>query len=157
MRCERQEDEKKVLQLVVFQLGEEIYGIDIAEIVEIIPMQAITHVPGTAAFVEGVINLRGRIIPIINLRKRLGLSSQDNGKATRIIVVEVRPDTIGMIVDAVKEVLHLDTSNIEPPSPVVASVDTEYIRGVGKLPDGLLVLLDLERVLAREKKDMPRK
>lgn len=137
-------------QLVVFQLGEETYGIDIAQVQEIIRMQEITEVPGAPGFVEGVINLRGRVIPVIDLRKRFALSQREDQKSTRIIVVEVLPHTVGMIVDAVDEVLRMNEDQIEPPSPLIASIDTEYLRGVGKLPDRLLVLLDLSKVLKKE-------
>ncbi len=154
MEKDEQHNVREEIQLVAFQLGEETYGIDIAQVVEIIRMQTITQIPGAPGFVEGVINLRSRVIPVIDLRKRFGLSFREDTKTTRIIVVEVHPHTVGMIVDAVEEVLRLETSNIEPPSPMVASVDAEYIRGVGKLGERLLVLLDLARVLVKEEKEV---
>ncbi|HSV32346.1 MAG TPA: chemotaxis protein CheW [Atribacteraceae bacterium] len=139
-------------QLVAFQLGEETYGIDIARVQEIIRLQQITEVPGAPDFVEGVINLRGRVIPVIDLRKRFALAKREDRKSARIIVVEVHPHTVGMIVDAVDEVLRITEDQIEPPSPLIASIEAEYIRGVGKLPDRLLVLLDLGKVLKKEEK-----
>ncbi|MGQ9473595.1 MAG: chemotaxis protein CheW [Candidatus Caldatribacteriaceae bacterium] len=141
------------LQLVAFQLGEESYGVDIAQVQEIIRMQPVTKVPGAPTFVEGVINLRGRVIPVLDLRKRFNLPARQDTKDTRIVVVEVPPHTVGMIVDAVDEVLRINEEKVEPPSPFIASVDTEYLKGVGKLEGKLLILLDLAKVLSKEEKN----
>ncbi|MEN3185354.1 MAG: chemotaxis protein CheW [Atribacterota bacterium] len=141
------------LQLVAFQLGEESYGVDIAQVQEIIRMQPVTKVPGAPTFVEGVINLRGRVIPVLDLRKRFNLPARQDTKDTRIVVVEVPPHTVGMIVDAVDEVLRISDDKVEPPSPFIASIDTEYLRGVGKLEGKLLILLDLSKVLSKEEKN----
>ncbi|MCX7667746.1 MAG: chemotaxis protein CheW [Atribacterota bacterium] len=141
------------LQLVAFQLGEESYGVDIAQVQEIIRMQPVTKVPGAPTFVEGVINLRGRVIPVLDLRKRFNLPARQDTKDTRIVVVEVPPHTVGMIVDAVDEVLRISEDKVEPPSPFIASIDTEYLRGVGKLEGKLLILLDLSKVLSKEEKN----
>lgn len=141
------------LQLVAFQLGEESYGVDIAQVQEIIRMQPVTKVPGAPTFVEGVINLRGRVIPVLDLRKRFNLPTRQDTKDTRIVVVEVPPHTVGMIVDAVDEVLRITEDRVEPPSPFIASIDTEYLRGVGKLEGKLLILLDLSKVLSKEEKN----
>lgn len=134
-------------QLVVFDLGGESYGVDIAAVNTIIRMQEITRIPRSAEFVEGVINLRGSIIPVIDLRKRFGLEVSQATKASRIVVVEAVGQMIGMIVDAVAETLRLPSDAIEPPSPVVASIDSEYLRGVGKQDNRLVILLDIEKVL----------
>lgn len=134
-------------QLVVFQLGDETYGVDISTVREIIRMQSITQVPRTPEFVEGVINLRGRVIPVIDLHKRFGLPPVKETAQSRIIVVEVGGVTVGMIVDSVSEVLRLPTASIDPPPPDVSGVDTAYLRGVGKLEDQLIILLDLDKVL----------
>lgn len=141
------------LQLVAFQLGEESYGVDIAQVQEIIRMQPVTKVPGVPTFVEGVINLRGRVIPVLDLRKRFNLPARQDTKDTRIVVVEVPPHTVGMIVDAVDEVLRINEEKVEPPSPFIASIDTEYLKGVGKLEGKLLILLDLTKVLSKEEKN----
>lgn len=141
------------LQLVAFQLGEESYGVDIAQVQEIIRMQPVTKVPGAPTFVEGVINLRGRVIPVLDLRKRFNLPARRDTKDTRIVVVEVPPHTVGMIVDAVDEVLRINEEKVEPPSPFIASIDTEYLKGVGKLEGKLLILLDLAKVLSKEEKN----
>lgn len=135
-------------QLVVFELSNEHYGVDISAVNTIIRMQEITEVPRTPRFVEGVINLRGSIIPVIDLRKRFGLPAGDTTKASRIVVVEAAGQMIGMVVDAVAETLRLACNSIEPPSPVVVSVDSEYLRGIGMQGDRLVILLDLDKVLS---------
>ncbi|WP_412710084.1 chemotaxis protein CheW [Atrimonas thermophila] len=150
MQAER-EVHTQELQLVAFRLGKETYAVDIQQVQEIIRMQQITAVPGAPFFVEGVINLRGRIIPVIDLRKRLGLPQGEKTDEVRIVVVEIPPHKVGMVVDAVEEVLRLSMEDIEPPSTLVASVDEQYLKGVGKTGDRLVVLLDLEAILKKEK------
>jgi purine-binding chemotaxis protein CheW len=135
-------------QLVVFELSGEFYGVDISAVNTIIRMQEITEIPRSPDFVEGVINLRGSIIPVIDLRKRLGLKVSEPTRASRIIVIEANNQMIGMVVDAVAETIRLPQNAVEPPSPIVLSADVEYVRGIGKLPDRLVVLLDLDKVLA---------
>ena len=139
-------------QLVVFQLGAELYGVDIARVHEIIRLQTITRVPRAPSFVEGVINLRGKVIPVVDLRRRFGLPLADHTRATRTVVVEIGDQVVGIVVDGVSEVLRVNTSIVEPPSPVVAGVDSEYLHGIAKLPERLVILLDLDRVLAREER-----
>lgn len=139
-------------QLVVFGLGDEVYGVDISRVQEIIRMQDITQVPGAPHFVEGVINLRGRIIPVIDLRRRFGLHDVQAGASSRIVVVETEGHVIGMIVDAVSEVLRVSTTCIEPPSPLLTGIDSEYIRGIAKLEERLIILLQLDKVLTGDQK-----
>jgi len=143
-----------VLQLVSFNLGDEEYGVDILRVQEINRMVHITRVPKAPEFVEGVINLRGKVIPIVDLRKRFGLTVKPHDKNTRIIVVDIDGQTVGLIVDGVSEVLRFSMDTIEPPPAMVTGVDAEYIWGVGKLEDRLLILLDLSKVLAKEEKDI---
>src|SRR4030088_1659713 len=138
------------LQLVVFQLGAELYGVEIARVHEIIRLQAVTRVPHAPAFVEGVINLRGKVIPVVDLRRRFGLPLAEHTRASRIVVVEIGDQVVGIVVDGVSEVLRINPALIEPPSPVVAGIDSEYLRGIARLPDRLVILLDLDRVFARE-------
>jgi purine-binding chemotaxis protein CheW len=140
------------LQLVVFQLGVELYGVEIACVHEIVRMQTITRVPRAPAFVEGVINLRGRVIPVIDLRRRFNLPAAAHTRASRIVVVEIGDQVVGLVVDGVSEVLRVDTALVEPPSPVVAGIDSEYLQGIARLPERLVILLDLDRVLAREER-----
>jgi purine-binding chemotaxis protein CheW len=139
-------------QLVVFQLGAELYGVEIAGVHEIIRFQAITRVPRAPAFVEGIINLRGKVIPVVDLRRRFGLPAATQTRASRIVVVEIGDQVVGIIVDAVIEVLRINASTVEPPSPVVAGLDSEYLHGIAKLPERLVMLLDLDRVLARDER-----
>src|SRR5438132_7750146 len=139
-------------QLVGFQLGAELYGVEISRVHEIIRLQAVTRVPRTPTFVEGVINLRGKVIPVVDLRRRFGLPTAEHTRASRIVVVEIGDQVVGIIVDGVSEVLRVSSGTIEPPSPVVAGVDSEYIHGIAKLPERLVILLDLDRVLARDER-----
>src|SRR5438067_6033582 len=139
-------------QLVVFQLGAELYGVEIARVHEIIRLQTVTRVPRAPSFVEGVINLRGRVIPVVDMRRRFGLPTAEHTRATRIVVVEIGDQVVGIIVDGVSEVLRVTSGTIEPPSPVVAGLDSEYIHGIAKLPERLVILLDLERILARDER-----
>lgn len=135
-------------QLVVFELAGEHYGVDIAAVESIIKMQTITAVPHAPAFVEGVINLRGKVLPVVDLRERFGLPSQEIGSDSRIIVVNLTSMEIGMIVDAVSEVLTVSDSAIEPPPPLVITIDSSFITGIAKMADRLIILLDLSRVLS---------
>src|SRR4030088_210732 len=139
-------------QLVVFQLGAELYGVDIARVHEIIRLQAVTRVPRAPSFVEGVINLRGKVIPVVDLRRRFGLPSAEHTRASRIVVVEIGDQVVGIVVDGVSEVLRVNGATIEPPSPVVAGVESDYLQGIAKLPDRLVILLNLDRVLARDER-----
>lgn len=145
---------EKEVQLVVFELknGETSteYGVTITNVQEIKRLISPTKLPEAPAFVEGVINLRGKVIPLIDLRKRFGVNAAENTDDTRIIVVSIKGQTVGIIVDSVKEVLRLPESSIEPPPPVIAGITATYFTGVGKLENRLLVLLDLDSILNEE-------
>lgn len=134
-------------QLVVFEVGDESFGIDISLVQEIIRLQPITEVPRAPMYVKGVINLRGKVIPVIDLRERFSIGMNEESKATRIVVVDVLGNIVGMIVDAVSEVLRLATDSIEPPSNIVGSVGSQYLSGIGKHEDQLIILLDLDKLL----------
>ncbi len=136
--------------LVVARLAGESYGISIDAVRTIIRVPEITEIPRAPSFVEGIINLRGAIVPVIDLRKRLGLPVQPLDRSARIVVVETPDGQIGLLVDAVTRTLVLSGEQIEPTSPIVVSVDTAYVRGVGKLEDELVILLDVERVLTAD-------
>ncbi|NLY41770.1 MAG: purine-binding chemotaxis protein CheW [Desulfovibrionales bacterium] len=153
MADEHKRQETELLQLVTFSIGDEEFGVEILKVQEIIRMLEITKVPKAPAFVEGVINLRGKVIPILDLRKRFGLSARNHDKNTRIIVIEINSMIVGFIVDSVSEVLRLPASTVEPPPPVVAGLDSDYISGVGKLEDRLLIMLDLNRLLSNEERE----
>lgn len=137
-----------VHQLASFKLAGEEYGIDIAVVQEIVRMSTVTRVPRAPEFIEGVINLRGKIVPVLDLRKRFGMPAVEPTKATRIIIIEVAGKTVGLIVDAVREVLRLSSDAIDPtPEMVTSEVDAAFFKGVGKLEDRLIILLDLNRLL----------
>lgn len=140
-------------QLVVFQLAGEFYAVDIHQVREIIRMPEVTRVPRTPDFVEGVINLRGSVIPIIDLRKRFGMDAVEANDEQRIVVVELEDKTLGVIVDAVTEVLRIERDKIEPPSPYIVSVDTQYIKGIARLEERLVILLDVARVLSTDERE----
>ena len=141
-----------LLQLVSFVIEKEEFGIDILNVQEIIHPVAITRVPGAPSFVEGVINLRGRIVPVIDLRKRFGLPPRPIDRHTRIVVVELSNRVIGFMMDAVREVLRVSRTVIEPPPELALGIDAHYICGVAKLEDRVLILLELEAVLSAEEK-----
>jgi len=147
-------ENQELLQLVSFHIGEEEFCVDILKVQEIIRIMQITKMPNLPEFVEGIINLRGRVIPIIDLRIRLGLEKKAHSGTTRIIVVEIEGRTVGFIVDSVSEVLRIPRSITEAPPEIVSNINSEYITAIGKLEDRLLILLDLEKVLSEEEKKM---
>ena len=138
---------EELLQLVSFNIGSEEYGVDILKVQEINRMVEITKVPQAPRYVEGVINLRGKVIPIVDLRKRFDLDIKEYDKNTRIVVVDINGTILGMVVDSVSEVLRLPSSTIEPPPEIVTGINAEYIKGVAKLEDRLLIFLDLSKVI----------
>ncbi|MGQ9778465.1 MAG: chemotaxis protein CheW [Bacillota bacterium] len=143
------EQRAETVQLLVFKLGEEEYAVDILQARGIEHLdQGITRVPKAPSFVEGVINLRGEIVPIVDLRKRFGLEVRPIGYDTRVIVVEVAGNLVGMIVDAIVEVLRVPSSSIEPAPEITKGVDAYYLAGVVKLENRLIVLFNLERALS---------
>jgi purine-binding chemotaxis protein CheW len=139
-------------QLVVFELANESYGLDIGDVESIIKLQDITVVPNAPSFVEGVTNLRGTVLPVIDLRRRFGLPEAEPTKDTRIVVVDAGGTNVGMIVDAVTEVLRVAEASIEPPSPLVISVSSTFITGIAKVEEKLVILVDLGKVLSVEEK-----
>lgn len=137
-------------QLVVFTLAAESYAVDINMVKEIIQMQPITRVPGTPLSVEGVINLRGSVIPIVDLRKRFQLTSIDRTKETRIVVVSCKGSEVGVVVDSVAEVLRIPVDSIEPASSVFTDEHLEHLLGIVKLANRLVILLDMDQVLSKQ-------
>ncbi len=128
-------------QLVALEIAGEIYGVDISLIHGIIMMQEITRIPHAPAFVEGVTNLRGRVIPVLDLRKRFGLPEAERTKENRIVIV-----------DGVSEVLRISADAIEPTPPIVTGLESAYLRGVGKVDDRLIILLDVRKVLSESER-----
>ncbi len=142
--------ENPVLQFVGFRLAEEDYAIAITKIQEIILMKPITRLPQSPGFIEGLINLRGSVIPIVNLRKRFGLAPRDLDEETRTIVVNVHDKTVGCVVDAVTQVMRINRDQIQPPPLGVAAGAYQYLAGLARLDDRLLILLDIEKVFEAE-------
>lgn len=136
-----------LIQLVTFRIGEEEFGVDILAVQEIIRMMQITMVPRAPEFIEGVINLRGKVIPVINMRTRFNKPALNQDNNTRIVVMELENKIVGFLVDGVSEVLRIPESTVEDPPPVVAGIGSEYIRGIGKLDNRLLILLNLDNLL----------
>ncbi|WP_010093398.1 chemotaxis protein CheW [Ornithinibacillus scapharcae] len=139
--------EKKV---IVFQLKDEEFAVSVQQIGSIERIETITRVPNTAKFVKGVINLRGVVTPIIDLRSRLGIEESDYTESTRIIIVYLDDMEVGLIVDAANDVIDISTDAIEPAPEVIGAVNADYIEGVAKLENRLLILLDLKKVLTYE-------
>jgi purine-binding chemotaxis protein CheW len=134
-------------QLVVFRLAAETYGVDVNQVQSIIEMQPMTRIPGAPGFIEGVINLRGSIVPVIDLRARFGLPASSESKGV-IVIVELDGQQIGMMVDRVTDVTKVSSATIVLPSPLLTSVDTAYLRGIVRLTERLIILLDLNRVFS---------
>lgn len=137
-------------QYIVFRLGEEEYGVEILQVQTIERMLKITRVPHAPDFVEGVTNLRGMVVPIIDLRKRLGLPEKEATDETRIITVKMNEMMVGMIVDSASDVVKVPEDVIEPPPSIIGGVESTYLEGVAKLENRLLILLNLAEVLKKE-------
>jgi purine-binding chemotaxis protein CheW len=137
-------------QLVVFNLGEESYAINIALVREIIHVQTITRVPGISCSMEGVINLRGSVIPIIDLRKRFRFTTKEHDKYTRIVVVNCKGQDVGIIVDSVAEVLRIPVDSIESATSLFNNDHLEHLLGIVKLTDRLIILLNMDQILTSQ-------
>jgi purine-binding chemotaxis protein CheW len=137
------------LHIVGFRVGTETFGVPIKCVHEIVRVPAITSVPDSPEFVEGVINLRGKIVSVVDLRKRFGETKTDAHKKNRVIVVESEGKLVGLIVDAASEVMRIPNADIEPPPSILQNSESSYVTGVGKLHNRLIILVDLKRVLQR--------
>jgi len=147
-------DERDELQLVTFTIGEQ-YGVPITQVQEIIRVGNITKVPNSLPYMEGLINLRGRVLPVLKLRKRLKLPEKGLSQESRIVVVEASTKTIGLLVDAVSHVIKVSPEVVDKTPEEVLEVDSDYITGVCKLTNGLVILIDLERLIRREDIEIP--
>jgi purine-binding chemotaxis protein CheW len=143
----KEKEQDEILQLVSFKVGTEEFAIDILKVNEIIRFMEITKIPNSPVYVEGIINLRGKVVPVVDLRIKMGLPPRENDSDSRIIVVELHNKVIGFKVDAVYEVLRIPRSITETPPEMVSNVDSQYITSVGKIDDRLLILLDIEKML----------
>lgn len=140
---------EKDLQVVGFRIGSETFGVRIGSVREIVRVPEITAVPNAPETIEGVINLRGKIIPVMDLRKRFGKADAQPDKKNRILVVELEKKLLGLIVNSASEVIKIPPSEIEPPGTVFAEGESNYVTGVGKLNGRLIILLDIEKLLHR--------
>lgn len=138
------------VKVIVFRLVDEEYGVEVSQVRSIERMQNITRVPRTPEFVKGVINLRGVVTPIIDLKTRFSLGNEEYSDATRIIIVAVEDMEVGLIVDAANDVIDIPLSSIEQPPAVVGGIKATYLRGVAKLQNRLLIMLNLDKVLSSE-------
>jgi len=139
-------------QLVIFELGAENFGIEIASVEGINKMMDITKIPKAPDYMLGITNLRGSVLPVIDLQKRFGMAEQEHTSETRIVVASMDGVKIGMVVSAVSEVLTIDDKVIEPPPPLMSNINSEYIVGVAKIDKRLVILLDLAKVLSADEK-----
>jgi len=142
----------RILQLVTFTLGGEEYAVNILKVQEINRMKEITRVPNAPYYVEGVINLRGKVIPVVSLRKMFGLPEEDMAQQ-KIMIMDIHGVTIGLIVDTVSEVLRISANIVEPPPVMTYSVSSEFISGIAKLEDRLIILINMDRLIGKDKTD----
>lgn len=144
----------ELIQLVSFLLGNEEYGVEVLKVREIIRMTSITKMPNTPDYVEGIINLRGKVIPIISMRRRFGLPESDHDGHTRIMVMDVAGGLTGFIVDGVSEVIRIHSEEIQPPPPMVSgSIDQAFVTGVFNHADHLLIIMDVDRMFSPDERD----
>ncbi len=143
-------DEIHDVQVACFQLGEDLYAVDIMRIKEIIRPQKLTHLPKVPAFVEGVINLRGTVIPVVDLRMRFDLPDRAVDERTRLLIVMVAKQALGLIVDDVTEVISVAVKDIKPPPLVAGGIGAEYILGVCLAGDDMIMLLNIDRILTEQ-------
>lgn len=140
-------------QLVVFELENEKYGVDIASVEGIIKMQEITRLPHAPEFIEGITNLRGTIVPVVDLRTRFGLPPKEPTRDTRIVIANMDSSKVGIIVDAVTQVIRVPEDKIEPPPQMSVTINSAFIKNIAKLESELVILLDLGKVLSIEERE----
>lgn len=140
---------EELLQLVTFNLDNEEYAVDILKVQEINRMTEITRVPNSPAYVEGVVNLRGKVIPVINIRTKFNLEAKESDSRSRIMIMDIEGITMGVVVDSVSEVLRIPGSIVEPTPPMAYNISTEFMKGIAKFEDRLIILLDLDRMLGK--------
>lgn len=146
--AKNQQTEAELKQLISFVVGKEEYGMEIVRVKEVIRTPEITRLPKAPSFVKGIINLRGDVIPVVDLRDEFGLEATEFSASTRVIIVDVDGKLVGMIVDAASEVIRIPTDQIEPPPPIAGGLPNELIDGVGKIGDRLIVLLNIDTLLS---------
>lgn len=141
------------LQCVTFMIGEETYGVDVLKVHEIIGMARITSIPNMERFMKGVINLRGSVVPVVDMRARFSMAQKEYDRFTVIIIAEVSEKLVGMIVDSVADVVVLPAARIQDTPNFSSRIDVEFIRGIGQVDDTLIILLDVDRILSADELD----
>lgn len=141
---------EQILQLVTFTLEKEEYAVDILSVQEINRITEITRVPNAPDYVEGVINLRGKVIPVVNLRKKFGLDNRETDDSSRVIIMDIQGVTYGLVVDSVSEVLRIPANIVEPPPPMASSMSSMFIKGIAKLENRLIILIDIDKCLGQQ-------
>ena len=140
----------EMLQLVTFKLAGQKYAVNILKVQEINNMKEITSIPNAPSYLEGAVNLRGKVIPVLNLRKKFAFEEKAADELSKIVIMDVRGVIMGLMVDAVSDVLRIPRDLVEPQPPVSSNVSTEFISGIAKLEEGLVILLDMDRLLDDE-------
>ena len=143
-------EEQSHREFLSFRLGNEEYGIDILKVQEIRGCDHVTAIANTPEFIKGVIDLRGIIVPIIDMRVKFALAQADYNDFTVVIIINVAERVVGMVVDGVSDVITLDAQQVKPPPALSASLDTQYIMGLGKIADRMIILLDIEQLMTSE-------
>lgn len=138
------------MQVVCFNIGTEEYGVEILKVQEILKLPKITRLPKSAHYIMGVIDLRGKVIPIVDLSKRFGIKEDASAEGKRAIVVDIRGKRVGLAIDAVSHVIKLEPKEIEPPPPIVKGISGRYIIGIGKLKVSFVIILDIDQIFSSE-------
>ncbi|MGQ9843926.1 MAG: chemotaxis protein CheW [Spirochaetota bacterium] len=147
---ETRTDSTQTDQFVTFIIGNEVFGVEVLKVQEIIGMTHITHVPNTLPYMKGVINLRGSVVPVIDMRKKIGLEEIEYTAFTVIIITEIKGKLIGMIVDSVEDVVAIPVEKIQDAIHFTSQVATDYIKGIGQLDDNLIIILDVDKLLTTD-------
>ncbi len=147
---ENDNQEVETNQFVTFLIAGEVYGVEVLRVQEIIGMTGITHVPNSMHFMKGVINLRGTVVPVVDMRLRFEMEEKDYDNFTVILIVEVKGYMIGMIVDSVADVVDIPVKNIQDTPHFSASIQTDYIKGIGRIDEDLVIVLDVDRILSTD-------
>ena len=147
---DKTEETLSSIQIVCFKIGDEEYGIDILKVQEILKLPEVTKLPGSLDYIMGVMDLRGRVISVVDLAEKFGIDSRTDGNTSRAIVVEISGQQVGLAIDSVSHVVKVNTADIEAPPPVVKGISGKYIVGIGKLEDGFVVILDINQIFSSE-------
>jgi len=149
---EKKESESTLssLQIVCFKIGEEEYGVDILKVQEIYKLPKITKLPKSIAYIKGVIDFRGKVMPVVDLSEKFGIISNATDETLRAIVVDIEGKQVGLAIDSVSHVIKVDSNSIEPAPPIVKGISGKYIVGIAKVDDGFVVILDIDKIFAKE-------